>query len=136
MSNNIKPENLQKALKEYLEDYLEDIEEDVQVSTDTVIKGAKEELVRTSPRSGLARNTKYYKGWAIKNGGRTRKGRYYSKVIWNKTNYQLTHLLENGHHTRDGTGWVEAQPHIRKVQEKYGAEFSDLLKQKIKRRSK
>lgn len=136
MSNNTKPENLHKALKEYLEDYLEDIEEDVQVSTDTVIKEAKEELVQTSPRSGLARNTKYYKGWAIKNGGRTRKGRYYSKVIWNKTNYQLTHLLENGHHTRDGTGWVEAQPHIGKVQEKYGAEFSDLLKQKIKRRSK
>ncbi|HIY56846.1 MAG TPA: HK97 gp10 family phage protein [Candidatus Tetragenococcus pullicola] len=127
---------MHKALKEYLEDYLEDIEEDVQVSTDTVIKEAKEELVQTSPRSGLARNTKYYKGWAIKNGGRTRKGRYYSKVIWNKTNYQLTHLLENGHHTRDGTGWVEAQPHIGKVQEKYGAEFSDLLKQKIKRRSK
>lgn len=136
MSNNTKPENLHKALKEYLEDYLEDIEEDVQVSTDTVIKEAKEELVQTSPRSGLARNTKYYKGWAIKNGGRTRKGRYYSKVIWNKTNYQLTHILENGHHTRDGTGWVEAQPHIGKVQEKYGAEFSDLLKQKIKRRSK
>lgn len=136
MSSNVKPENLHKALKEYLEDYLEDIEEDVQVSTDTVIKEAKEELVQTSPRSGLARNTKYYKGWAIKNGGRTRKGRYYSKVIWNKTNYQLTHLLENGHHTRDGTGWVEAQPHIGKVQEKYGAEFSDLLKQKIKRRSK
>lgn len=136
MSNSVKPENLHKALTKYLEDYLEDIEEDVQVSTDTVIKEAKEELVQTSPRSGLARNTKYYKGWAIKNGGRTRKGRYYSKVIWNKTNYQLTHLLENGHHTRDGTGWVEAQPHIGKVQEKYGAEFSDLLKQKIKRRSK
>lgn len=136
MSNSVKPENLQKALTKYLEDYLEDIEEYVQVSTDTVIKEAKEELVQTSPRSGLARNTKYYKGWAIKNGGRTRKGRYYSKVIWNKTNYQLTHLLENGHHTRDGTGWVEAQPHIGKVQEKYGAEFSDLLKQKIKRRSK
>ena len=136
MSSNVKPENLHKALKEYLGDYLEDIEEDVQVSTDTVIKEAKEELVQTSPRSGLARNTKYYKGWAIKNGGRTRKGRYYSKVIWNKTNYQLTHILENGHHTRDGTGWVEAQPHIGKVQEKYGAEFSDLLKQKIKRRSK
>lgn len=136
MSNSVKPENLHKALTKYLEDYLEDIEEDVQVSTDTVIKEAKEELVQTSPRSGLARNTKYYKGWAIKNGGRTRKGRYYSKVIWNKTNYQLTHILENGHHTRDGTGWVEAQPHIGKVQEKYGAEFSDLLKQKIKRRSK
>lgn len=136
MSNNIKPEELQKALIKSLKNYIEDIEEDVETTTNSVIKDAKQELVKESPRSGLARNTKYYKGWSVKNGGRTRKGRYYSKVIWNKTNYQLTHLLENGHHTRDGTGWVEAQPHIGKVQEKYGTKFADLLEKKIRRRSK
>lgn len=136
MSNSIKPEDLEKAVTEYLENYVEDIEEDVEDTTNTVVKEAKQELVQTSPRSGVARDTKYYKGWAIKNGGRTRRGRYYSKVIWNKTNYQLTHLLENGHHTRDGTGWVEAQPHISKVQEKYGTKFADLLEKKIRRTSK
>lgn len=133
MSGKIKSEDLQKALIEYLEDYVEDIEEDVEDTANTVIKEAKQELVQTSPRSGVARNTKYYKGWAIKTGGRTRAKRYYGKVIWNKTNYQLTHLLENGHHTRDGTGWVEAQPHIGKVQEKYGTKFADLLERKIRR---
>ncbi len=136
MSKTTKPENLQKALNEYLENYVEDITEDVEDTTNSVVKEAKQELVQTSPRSGVARGTKYYKGWAIKTGGKTRKRKYYSKVIWNKTNYQITHILENGHHKRDGTGWVEAQPHIGKIQEKYGAEFADLIEKKIKRRSK
>ena len=136
MSNSIKPEELEKAITEYLENYVEDIEEDVEDTTNTVIKEAKQELVQKSPKSGIARKTKYYKGWAIKNGGRTRKRKYYSKVIWNKTNYQLTHLLENGHHKRDGTGWVEAKPHIGKVQEKYGIKFAGLLEKKIRRTSK
>lgn len=135
MSNNIKPEELQKAIMEYLEDYVEDIEEDVEDTTNTIIKKAKQELVQTSPRSGIARKTKYYKGWAIKNGGRTRKGKYYSKVIWNKTNYQLTHLLEFEHATRNG-GRTTPQPHIRPVEQKYGEKFADLLEKKIRRSSK
>lgn len=135
MSNNIKPEELQKVLIEYLENYVEDINEDVEDTTNTIIKEAKQELVQTSPRSGIARKTKYYKGWAIKNGGRTRKGKYYSKVIWNKTNYQLTHLLEFGHATRNG-GRTTPQPHIRPVEQKYGEKFADLLEKKIRRSSK
>ena len=81
MSNNIKPEELQKAIMEYLEDYVEDIEEDVEDTTNTVVKEAKQELVQKSPKSGIARKTKYYKGWAIKNGGRTRKRKYYIRRI-------------------------------------------------------
>ena len=135
MSSRIKPEELEKALTEYLENYVEDIEEDVEDTMNAVIKEAKQELVQTSPRSGIARDTKYYKGWAIKNGGRTRKKHYYGKTIWNRTNYQLTHLLEFGHATRNG-GRTQAQPHIRKVEEKYGTKFADLLENKIRRRSK
>ena len=137
MSKTIKPEGLQKALTEYLENYVEDIQNDVEETTDSITKEAKEELIRTSPKSGLARNTKYNKGWAIKNGARTRKKSYrYTKVVWNKTNYQLTHLLEFGHHKRDGTDWVDAQPHIRDVEQKYGSKFADLLERKIRRDSK
>ena len=130
MSNSIKPEELEKAVTEYLKNYVEDIEEDVEDTTNTIVKEAKQELVQTSPRSGIARDTKYYKGWAIKNGGRTRKGKYYSKVIWNKTNYQLTHLLEFGHATRNG-GRTKPQPHIRPTEEKYKKEFEQELKKKI-----
>lgn len=135
--SNIKPEELQKVVMDYLENYVEDIQDDVEETTDTITKEAREELIRTSPKSGLARGTKYYKGWAIKVGAKTRKKSYrYTKVVWNKTNYQLTHLLEFGHHKRDGTGWVDAQPHIRDVEEKYGLKFADLLEQKIRRSSK
>lgn len=135
--SNIKPEELQKVVMDYLENYVEDIQDDVEETTDTITKEAKEELIRTSPKSGLARGTKYYKGWAIKVGAKTRKKSYrYTKIVWNKTNYQLTHLLEFGHHKRDGTGWVDAQPHIRDVEEKYGLKFADLLEQKTRRSSK
>ena len=135
MSNTIKADELQKALTDYLENYVEDIEEDVKDTVTEVAKEAKQELVQTSPRSGIARKTKYYKGWAIRNGGRTRKNHYYGKTVWNKTNYQLTHLLEFGHATRNG-GRTNPQPHIRPVEEKYGTKFADLLEKKIRRTSK
>lgn len=135
MSNTIKADELQKALTDYLENYVEDIEEDVKDTVTEVAKEAKQELVQTSPRSGIARKTKYYKGWAIRNGGRTRKKHYYGKTVWNKTNYQLTHLLEFGHATRNG-GRTNPQPHIRPVEEKYGTKFADLLEKKIRRTSK
>lgn len=135
MSNTIKADELQKALTDYLENYVEDIEEDVKDTVTEVAKEAKQELVQTSPKSGIARKTKYYKGWAIRNGGRTRKKHYYGKTVWNKTNYQLTHLLEFGHATRNG-GRTNPQPHIRPVEEKYGTKFADLLEKKIRRTSK
>ena len=136
MSKTIKPEGLQKALSEYLENYVEDIQEDVEEATDIVTKEAKEELIQTSPKSGVARDTKYYEGWAVKVGAKTRKKSYkHTKVIWNKTNYQLTHLLEFSHATRNG-GRTNAIPHIRPVEDKYGAKFADLLNKRIRRSSK
>ena len=48
----------------------------------------------------------------------------------NKTDYQLTHLLEFGHATRDGER-TEAQPHIRPVEEKYSKEFEKRLRKKV-----
>lgn len=134
MSNTIKPEALQEALQDFLENYAEDIEEDVKDATNTIVKEAKAELVQTSPKSGVVRDTKYYKGWALKNGTKNKNYRY-TRVIWNKTNYQLTHLLEFGHATRNG-GRTKAIPHIRPVEEKYGVKFADLIEKKIRRSSK
>lgn len=134
MSKSIKAEDLQQVLNEYLEDYVEDIQEDVEDATNTIVKEAKAELVQTSPKSGVARDTKYYKGWALKNGTKNKNYRY-TRVIWNKTNYQLTHLLEFGHATRNG-GRTKAIPHIRPVEEKYGVKFADLIEKKIRRSSK
>lgn len=127
---SIKPEELEKSIKDYLQTYAEDIEDDVVEAVDTITKEAKSELVQRSPRGKGSRRNPYYKGWTIK---LQKKGKgKYEKVIWNRTNYQLTHLLEFGHATRNG-GRTKAIEHIRPVEEKYKVEFVDLLEQKIRR---
>jgi hypothetical protein len=133
MSRNIKPEDLQKELMNYLEKYKENIDEEVIETVDEVTKKAKEELKQISPRGKGKRDNPYYKGWTVKLS--KRKTGVYHKVIWNKTNYQLTHLLEFGHATRNG-GRTRAIPHIRPIEEKYNVEFVDKIDKKIRRISK
>lgn len=131
--SNIKPEELSKVVMDYLKDYKEDIDEEVVEVVDEVTRKAKDELKQTSPRGQCSRTNPYYKGWAVKLS-KKRTGVYH-KVIWNRTNYQLTHLLEFGHATRNG-GRTRAIPHIRPVEEKYNVEFVDKLEKKIRRTSK
>ena len=133
MSKVVKPQHLSEAIMDYLENYREDIQDDVKKVTDEITKKARDELKKTSPKSGMARKTKYFKGWATKIS--ERGATKYHKVVWNKTNYQLTHLLEFGHAKRNG-GRTKAIPHIRPVEEKYNVEFVDKLEDKIRRDSK
>ena len=133
MSKNIKVDELEDALKKYLDEYGENIEEGVKEATDTITKEAVKEIKKTSPRSKKTRKTPYYKGWT-KQAGKQNKGKYTIK-IHNKTNYQLTHLLEFGHATRNGKR-TKAIPHIRPLEEKYSKLYEEKLTTVIKRRSK
>lgn len=125
----VQPSEVSTAIMNYLYNYKEDIDEEVVECTDKVTKEAKQELIQTSPRGKGSRQNPYYKGWTVKLG--TRGKSKYQKVIWNKTNYQLTHLLEFGHAKSNGAGRTRAIPHIRPVEEKYNAQFVDLLERKI-----
>ena len=131
MSKTVKVDDLSNAILKTLTEYKDDIEEDVVETVDSITKKAKEELKQSSREKFKlhGRNEPYYKG------------------IWNKTNYQLTHLLEFGHKTRvkshanrDGTKRIktktEAVSHIRPIEEKYNVEFVDLVEERIRRRSK
>ena len=129
MSKAIKPEMFAKAVKEYLEIYVEDIGEAVEETSNQIGKEAKEELKQTSPK----RTGKYAKGWTVRKD--KKKKNYNTVKVWNRTNYQLTHLLEFGHATRNG-GRTKAIPHIRPVEEKYKSEFEKQIKEKIRRVSK
>lgn len=70
--------------------------------------------VKSKARAKLKEHRgRYVKGWT------TRKETTYSGgygiVVYNETDWQLTHLLENGHaivNKKDGTGWASAHPHI------------------------
>lgn len=80
-------------------------------------------LKETSP-DGVRVDKKYKDGWTVKKGRKT-KNQYYAEV-WNETNWQLTHLLENGHlivNKREGVGWAEAKPHIQKALDSVKPQF-------------
>lgn len=125
MSNYIDVNLLSKTVQDYLEDYTEDIGSAVEEVANKVGKEAVEELKETSPRG---KTKKYYKGWTLKKD-KLGKNKY-SVKIWNKTSYQLTHLLEFGHATRNGKH-TKAIPHIRPVEKKYSTKFEEELKSKI-----
>lgn len=127
MSKKIKVDNLSKEILKALENYSDDISTLVKETADEVGKEATEELKQKSPKRKRL-GGRYAKGWRLKTD-KIGKNKYFIK-IYNKTDYQLTHLLEFGHATRDG-GRTKAIPHIRPVEEKYSREYENKLKQKI-----
>lgn len=133
MSKKVTVDNFQKEVMNYLINYVEDIEDDTIQETNDTTKEALKEIKQTSPKGKGTREKPYYKGWT-KQKGRENKGRYTIK-IHNKTNYQLTHLLEFGHATRDG-GYTEKYPHIRPLEEKYRKIYEQGITTVIRRRSK
>ena len=104
MDKNIKPETFAKIIKQYLEIYVEDIGEAVKETATQIGKDEVNELKEKSPK----KTKRYSKGWSIKTERKIKS--YYAVKIHNKTDYQLTHLLEFGHHKRNGTGWVNPSP--------------------------
>lgn len=92
--------------------------------------GALIEVKRKSPVDKLSTRGRHYAdGWTI---SKSSSQGYYSKKIWNKTDYQLTHLLEFGHADRSG-GHVNAKPHIRETEETYRQKFIEDLERDIKK---
>lgn len=121
----VKPQDLAKTLEKYLNEYKEDIYEDVEELTKELTPQAKAEVQAKSPKD----TGKYSRSWTVS----TTKGQnFYSAKIKNKL-YQLTHLLEFGHVTRDGTSRTIPQPHIREVENKYKQILAKRLEQRIRR---
>lgn len=96
-------------MKKLLDEYSKEVQDALDDSIKEVSKEAVSKLKNTSPR----KSGKYARGWGVKeekNGA----------IVYNKTNWQLTHLLENGHIVRNkkGTyGRAPAYPHIKPVEE-------------------
>lgn len=80
-----------KSVEIQMQELLDEYVEEVQEVTDKSIKDVSSECVKrlheTSPKGASG---SYAKGWSSKTTGSGR-------VVYNKTDWQLTHLLENGH---------------------------------------
>lgn len=83
-----------KSVEFQMDEILETVTENVRgvLGTDSmqVAKETAQKLKNTSPR-GTPHQKKYAEGWRVS------KKRKADLVVHNATNYQLTHLLENGH---------------------------------------
>ena len=112
-----------------LNDYSNDIYKGIRkASIEIADKGAKT-LKQTSPK----RTGKYKKGWRVK----TYDGAYDTMtVIYNATNWQLTHLLEHSHLTRNGRTKTKPKEHIYPVEQECIKEFEKDTIRIIEKESK
>lgn len=105
----IKVDQLAETVTKELGVYSEAVTAKIKNLVDTVSKEAVAELKNTSPR----RAGKYGRGWqstTAYDSTRTKRA-----TVHNRTSYQLTHLLENGHIKRGG-GRVSPITHIAPVE--------------------
>lgn len=113
--------DLSSLIVEELKKYTDEVTEGLTQAKKEVAKNTVNQLKNTSPKL----TGSYKKGWRVKdeNG---------KQIIYNKTDYQLTHLLEYGHAKRNG-GRVDAIPHIRPAEEKAINDFTEAVERVIKK---
>lgn len=112
--------NIADQIMRELQRYTNLVEEELEVAKKEVSDELVQVLKETSPED----TGDYRKGWRTKKVGNT-------YVTHNKTDYQLTHLLEKGH-AKVGGGRVEAKVHIAPAEEKAIEDFLDKVEQAIK----
>lgn len=113
---------INKILRDYSDEIQESISEIAKQVADEGVAKLQSEESTYQVRTG-----KYNKGWRQK----TEVGeRYVHSTISNKE-YQLTHLLEYGHATRNG-GRTRAFPHIAPVEKYCNEEFTRRVEEVVK----
>lgn len=119
-------------INEILNEYSEEIQEGITRAAQEVAKQDVQKLKDTK-NTYKVRSGDYNRGWTSK----TTKGRGFVQcIVHNKDNYQLTHLLENGHKIigRDGSikGQTRAFKHIAPVEEQSNKEYEQKVENIIK----
>lgn len=93
-----KTSSVSVQMADILDTYSKEVKEATNDAISKTSKSSVQKLRNTSPK----KSGQYARGWTVKR----EKGRNGIAVVTvhNKTNYQLTHLLENGHIIRNKKG--------------------------------
>jgi len=112
--------DIAKEIASALSEYTDEVTEGLEEAKKEVAKATVKKLKVTSPKF----TGDYARGWRVKKVGS-------NYVVHNKTDYQLTHLLEHGHVLREG-GRAEAIPHIRPAEEEAINEYVERAERVIR----
>jgi alkyl hydroperoxide reductase subunit AhpF len=127
-------ENFNTALMEQLQHWTTDVQNEVCNLTNEKAEDLKDLIQENAP---VARSYKYKKrkkgkykrSWKVKIISNNFS--YYKAVIHAGKEYSLTHLLENGHATRNG-GRTEPQVHIKPARDKIEKEYIEGIEKIVK----
>ena len=112
-------------MSQILDEFSDKVNDVLKKSANQTADEAVDKLKNTSPRKSGA----YASGWAVK------KEHNGDVIVHNSTNYQLTHLLENGHVVRNkkGTyGRAPAHKHIKPVETWANKEYQRKIEEGLK----
>ncbi len=117
----IPPEQLGLALSTVLLDWADNQEKEFVKAIDAAAEACSETAKQHAPASKRRRAGTYWSSFAIDKGWQERH-RYAAEWHVKEPEHRLTHLLENGHLTRDGTRRTKAVKHI-----KYGRQAAEQV---------
>ena len=126
----IKADELARELTNILGEYQEATTENMKEAVDLVSKKAVQRLRAESPK----RTGEYAKSWAVQKDKSVKSTSYTKTVYAQSPHYRLTHLLENGHrvvNAKNGRTFVDARPHIKKVEQEAVEELVDEVTKKL-----
>lgn len=132
MSNSnrlmVRPEQFERAVQKALAEYGDEVIE----TMEGVTKSSARQTVSALKRNSPSNSGRYARGWSHK----AQKGGPYklSETVYNRTDYQLTHLLEKPHATGGGGHYPKNVDHtgiIARIEEEYTNKFMEEVMSKL-----
>lgn len=126
-------DKIDEVMNNIIKEELERVDKVIKKVTNNIANEALKDVKIKSPKNMKSKKAKHYaEDWRKK----VKKGRLnYNATIHNKQ-YQLTHLLENGHFSFNQYGgaykYVKGRPHIKPVQDKVNEKYEDRLIKELK----
>ena len=125
-------DDFRNSLNSIIQEYANTSQAELNEIAKTVTRNAARKLKKRSTGDFENKTGAYRKGWRAKRVTRGRNiGRW---VVYNATDYQLTHLLEDGHKNRNKSlPDVRAYPHIKEIELEAIEEMQQEIRERLGR---